>query len=69
MDTLENRLQRRTHASLFALIFLTVLLGLSVLLEGCDDQFGEGNKYGYYKPNYASVKPSPLSKIHSKGGI
>jgi len=35
METLERRLQRRIHASLYALIFLTVLLGLSVLLESC----------------------------------
>lgn len=35
METLETRLQRRIHASLYALIFLTTLLGLSVLLEGC----------------------------------
>lgn len=35
MDTLENRLQKRMHVSLYALLFLTVLLGLSILLEGC----------------------------------
>ena len=35
METLESRLQRRIHASLYALIFLTLLLGLSILLEGC----------------------------------
>lgn len=35
METLESRLQKRIHVSLYALLFLTVLLGLSVLLEGC----------------------------------
>ena len=35
METLESRLDRRVHASLYALIFLTMLLGISVLLEGC----------------------------------
>ncbi|RAV99566.1 hypothetical protein DQQ10_18370 [Pseudochryseolinea flava] len=35
METIDVRLQRRIHASLFALLFLTVLLGVSVLLEGC----------------------------------
>lgn len=35
METIDVRLQRRIHASLFALLFLTVLLGISVLLEGC----------------------------------
>ena len=32
-ETLENRLQKRINISLYALLFLTVLLGLSVLLE------------------------------------
>ena len=35
METLENRLQKKVHVFLYALVFLTVLLGLSVLLEGC----------------------------------
>mgnify|MGYP003575472919 FL=1 len=35
METLENRLQKKFHVFLYALVFLTVLLGLSVLLEGC----------------------------------
>jgi hypothetical protein len=35
METLEIRLQKRTHASLYALIFLTSILGVSVLLESC----------------------------------
>jgi len=62
MDSLEDRLQKRTHASLYALIFLTVLLGLSVLLEGCDGKFGVGRKYGYDKPNYAAHMQSQSSK-------
>lgn len=33
--SLETRLQKRIHASLYALIFLSTLLGLSVLLESC----------------------------------
>jgi hypothetical protein len=33
METLETRLQQRRHTSLYALVFLAVLLGLSVLLE------------------------------------
>jgi hypothetical protein len=36
MEALEVRLQKRINASLYALIFLTGLLGLSVLLEGCE---------------------------------
>ena len=33
METLEIRLQKRMQASLYALIFLTAILGISVLLE------------------------------------
>jgi hypothetical protein len=35
MDTLETRLQKRIYVSLYALLFLAALLGLSVILEGC----------------------------------
>jgi hypothetical protein len=33
MDALNTRLQKRIHASLYALLFLTTLLVISVLLE------------------------------------
>lgn len=33
METLEVGLQKRKHLSLYAIFFLAVLLGLSVLLE------------------------------------
>lgn len=33
METLENKLQRRFHMCLYALVFLGIILGLSVLLE------------------------------------
>jgi hypothetical protein len=56
MDTLENRLQRRIHVSLYALLFLTVLLGISVLLEGCTDKCEVTNEYVYYEPVYATVE-------------
>jgi hypothetical protein len=35
MDSLETRLQNRIYVSLYALLFLAALLGLSVILEGC----------------------------------
>jgi len=38
MESLELRLQKRTTASLYALIFLTSLLGLSVLTESCQEK-------------------------------
>jgi TRAP-type mannitol/chloroaromatic compound transport system permease large subunit len=34
METLESRLQKRIDVSLYALVFLIGLLGLSILLEG-----------------------------------
>jgi hypothetical protein len=33
METLEDRLQKRLHISLYALFLLSLMLGLSVLLE------------------------------------
>lgn len=33
MELLEDRLEKRIHISLYAILFLTLLLGLSVLLE------------------------------------
>lgn len=55
METLEERLQKRIHVSLYALIFLTTLLGLSVLLEGCTDRCETTSEYIYYEPVYATV--------------
>jgi hypothetical protein len=52
MDTLETRLEKRLHVSLYALLFLTILLGLSVLLEGCTDNDETETKYSYYKTFY-----------------
>ncbi len=36
MEALDIRLQKRMHASLYALIVLTTILGVSVLLESCE---------------------------------
>jgi hypothetical protein len=35
MEALETRLRRRIYVSLYALLFLTILLGVSIFLEGC----------------------------------
>ncbi|HYG18328.1 MAG TPA: hypothetical protein VD816_05335 [Ohtaekwangia sp.] len=56
METLEARLQRRIHVSLYALLFLTVLLGISVVLEGCSGEsispgkkiFSDYNTVGFH---------------------
>lgn len=82
MDTLENRLQKRIHVSLYALLFLTVLLGISVLLEGCTDKCETSSTYVYYEPVYTTVAeirssvaltdPQPIKgvgKIYYKDGI
>lgn len=82
MDTLENRLQKRIHVSLYALLFLTVLLGISVLLEGCSDKCEVTREYVYYAPVYTTVEqirssislgdPQPIKgvgKIYYKDGI
>lgn len=76
METLEQRLQKRIHVSLYALLFLTTLLGLSVLLEGCTDKCQVTNEYMYYEPVYSTVQeirqavhllsPQP---VHSVGKI
>jgi hypothetical protein len=55
METLENRLQKRIHISLYALLFLTTLLALSVLLEGCTDRCETTHEYVYYEPAYATI--------------
>jgi hypothetical protein len=52
MDKLEVRLQKRMHVSLYALLFLTVLLGISILLEGCSDSCETKVYYSYFEPVY-----------------
>jgi hypothetical protein len=73
MDTLENRLQKRMHVSLYALIFLTILLGISILLEGCTDKCEIQSEYVYFEPVYTTVEelrasidltePQPLGSV------
>ncbi len=55
-DTLEIRLQRRMHVSLYALLFLTALLGFSVLLDGCAYNREVKNTYLQFEPSYALVQ-------------
>lgn len=56
METLDNRLQKRIHVSLYALLFLTGLLGLSVLLEGCAEKHDVTHKYTYSGPVFAPME-------------
>jgi hypothetical protein len=76
METVENRLQKRIHISLYALLFLTTLLGLSVLLEGCTDSCEVTHEYTYYEPVYstmeevrAGVSILPAQNINTTGKI
>ncbi|HEY9487748.1 MAG TPA: hypothetical protein VIQ51_05425 [Chryseosolibacter sp.] len=76
METLENRLQKRIHVSLYALLFLTTLLGLSVLLEGCSDKCEVTEEYVYFEPVYATVDEIrasidllPPQPVHAVGRI
>jgi hypothetical protein len=76
METLDARLKKRIHVSLYALLFLTGLLGLSVLLEGCTDTCEVKNEFVYYEPVYtsletlrSSVDMVPAQPIHSVGKI
>jgi hypothetical protein len=54
METLEARLQKRRHLSLYALFFLALLLGLSVLLESG-------------KSKNLSLKNIPAAGVYSTG--
>ena len=56
METLDRRLQKRMHVSLYALLFLTCLLGLSVLLEGCTDTCDTKVEYTVMTPLYTSFE-------------
>ena len=56
MDTLENRLQKRMHVSLYALLVLTILLAISILLESCSDQCDIRSEYVYLEPVYTTVE-------------
>lgn len=56
MAPLETRIQKRLHVSLYALLFLTVLLGLSVVLEGCTDQCETNAQYVYFEPVYTPIE-------------
>jgi hypothetical protein len=73
MEALESRLQKRMHVSLYALLFLTFLLGISVLLEGCTDSCETKVQYTFFEPVYTSfdeiqantkiVAPQPIAAV------
>jgi hypothetical protein len=76
MDKLEVRLQKRMHVSLYALLFLTVLLGISILLEGCSDSCETKIYYTYFEPVYkthetlsAEIALTAPQAIHGVGKI
>jgi hypothetical protein len=61
MEKLEVRLQRRMHVSLYALLFLTILLGISILLEGCS-QSAEKRADIFYR----ATKMNEVEQIQSE---
>lgn len=73
MDTLENRLQKRMHVSLYALLFLTVLLAISILLEGCTDKCEIQTEYVYLEPVFTTVEELrasiDLTEAEPLGGV
>jgi hypothetical protein len=76
METLDTRLRKRIHVSLYALLFLTGLLGLSVLLESCSDTCQVKNEMVYFEPVYtslqelrSSVKTTEPQQISTPGKI
>jgi len=64
MAPLETRIQKRLHVSLYALLFLTVLLGLSVMLGGCSDRCETTRQYVYLEPVY-----TPLEVVRSSVSV
>jgi hypothetical protein len=54
-STLERRLQKRIHVSLYALLFLTALLGISIVMEGCSDSSQGSVQDQTHGPIYAPV--------------
>lgn len=81
METVERKPGKRIQTFLYALAFLTVLLGLSILLEGCSERCGQEVHYTYYEPVYetvesirnavAQIEPQPfegIGKIYFKDG-
>jgi hypothetical protein len=76
MRTVDAQLRKRIQVSLYALLFLTGLLALSVLLEGCSDTCEVQTEYVYYKPVYtqlADIRSSVIvtspKEISSSGKI
>lgn len=52
------------HVSLYALLFLTTLLGFSVLLDGCTYNREVKNTYVQFEPSYALLQgKSPLGNV------
>ncbi|MFZ6010964.1 MAG: LVIVD repeat-containing protein [Bacteroidota bacterium] len=60
MEMIKSGTQKRISVSLFALLFLAALLGLSILLESCSDKCEVTSEYTYFAPVY-----TPLTEIRS----
>jgi hypothetical protein len=76
MENLQHRLQKRINVSLYAIVFLTGLLGLSLILEGCSDTCETKSEYVFFEPVYtnladirSSVAVGEPQQINSPGKI
>lgn len=55
MTNINIRLQKRIQASLYAILFMSGLMGISLILEGCTDSCEATTEYVYYEPVYTSL--------------
>lgn len=55
MENINFRLQKRIQASLYAIVVLVSLLGLSIILESCSDACEATLEYQYYEPVYTNL--------------
>ncbi len=76
MKKLDVRIDPRIRAGAYPLLFLLLLLLLSVLLEGCNDQCVTKSHYTYFQPVYTTletlregVKIEEPSEIHHPGRL
>lgn len=75
-DLLKKLYLKKIYPALYALVFMSVLLGLSVILEGCTDKCEVTNEYVYYEAVYteldvirAGVAVTEPQQIESTGKI
>lgn len=56
MEHINSRLEKRIRASLYAMVFLISLLGLSIMLESCSDKCEATQEFIYLEPVYTTLE-------------